>query len=448
VPARVVIVGGGISGLAAAHFLGIRGHDVTLVDASERPGGLLRSEPRDGFLCETGPQAILDGPEETRALIEAAGLGPRVLPARETARRRFVYVRGALRTLPTSPPALLTSNLLTTGAKLRLAREPFVPRRADGAGEESVLAFAERRFGAEVARNVVAPAVIGIYAGDAAALSVGSALPRLAAMEREHGSLLRAARALGRRAGPGRSLSFPGGLEELPRALAARLGDRRLVARAGAIERMTGGFRVHLDDRPALECAHVVLATPGAESAALLAPLAPEATAALRAVPAASVAIACLGFRGAAADAPGMQLDAYGFLVARGEGVRLLGCQYESSIFEQRAPAGAVLVRAILGGTFDPAIVDADDRAIVSQAIADLRRVAGLRREPDFTAVWRHRAAIPQYDLGHAERVRAADAALARLPGLHVLGHALRGVGVGDCIKAAAALAAQLPAGG
>jgi oxygen-dependent protoporphyrinogen oxidase len=457
---RVAVVGGGISGLAAAHALVARGDDVVLLDADARPGGLIRSERRDGFLCEAGPQALLDGPAETRALIAAAGLGGRALAARPEARRRFVYVRGKLRPLPTSPPALIKTDLVSARAKLRLLAEPFVRRRrADGAGggdtdDESVLAFAERRFGVEVARSVVAPAVIGIYAGDAASLSIGSALPRLAEMERRSGSVLRAAIA-GRRKGGGgigRACSFPDGLEELPRALAAALGDRRRVARAAGLERAAAGWRVACDGGAAVEADRVVLAVPAESAAALLAPLpgGPDAAAALRAVPMAPVAVACLGFRpaasGAVAAATGVDLGAYGFLVARGEGVRLLGCQYESSIFEHRAPEGAVLLRAILGGTFDPAIVDASDDAVAAQAAGDLRRVAGLARDPDFVAVYRYPAGIPQYDLGQAARVRAVDAALAALPGLTVIGQAVRGVGLADCIRAGAAVAGSAAA--
>src|SRR5262249_40310570 len=150
------------------------------------------------------------------------------------------------------------------------------------------------------ARNVVAPAVLGVYAGDAATLDVDTALPRLAAMEREHGSVLRAAIAAGRKAGPGRSLSFPEGLEELPRALAAALGARRRPGRALAIAPAGagGGWRVEVEGAAAaVEAERLMLALPGAEVAALLAPLAPDAAEALRAGPVAPVAVACLGFR-------------------------------------------------------------------------------------------------------------------------------------------------------
>jgi oxygen-dependent protoporphyrinogen oxidase len=459
---KVAVVGGGIAGLAAAERLGAAGHDVVVIEPEARAGGLVRSERRDGFLCETGPQAILSGRPDTSALVAAAGLESRVIRAREATKRRFVYVRGALRALPSSPPALLKTDLVGAMAKLRLAREPFIPK-GDPARDESVLAFCERRFGAEAARAIAAPAVIGVYAGDAANLSIKSALPRLWELEQKHGSVLRGAiaeRGQGRAQGPSqrqldtgppRSFSFPEGLEELPRALAAKLGGRLVAGRAAALELVGTAFRVHLE--PGASTAHVdaervVLATPAAATAKLLAPLAPAAAAALLAIPVAPVAVAALGFRGSKGSseppghpALGMDLDAYGFIVARGEGPTMLGCQYESSIFEHRAPPGAVLLRALLGGTFEPAIVDATDDAIAGSAVADLRRVAGLRVDPDFVAVWRHPAGIPQYDLAHAARVRAVTDDLARLPGLYVVGQATTGVGVNDGIAAAAALA-------
>jgi protoporphyrinogen/coproporphyrinogen III oxidase len=443
---KIVVVGGGIAGLTAAERLVAAGHDVTLLDAEARAGGVIRSERRDGFLCETGPQAILSGRADTSALIAAAGLEARVIRSREATKRRFVYLRGALRALPSSPPALLKTDLLGAMAKLRLAREPFVAK-GDPAKEESVLAFFERRFGAEAARAIGAPAVIGIYAGDAANLSLRAALPRLFDLEQKHGSVLRGAFAERGDGEAPRSFSFPDGLEELPRALAERLGTRRVVARAAVVARAGSGYRVELESGPAVDAERVVLATPASVTAKLLAPLAPAAAAALARVPFAPLAVCALGFHAPAPSGTldlGMNLASYGFVVARGEEARVLGCQYESSIFEHRAPPGAVLLRTLHGGTFEPAIVDAPDDAIAASAVADLRRVAGLRVDPDFVAVWRHPAGIPQYDLGHAARVRAVADDLARLPGLHVVGQATTGVGVNDGIRAAAELARGL----
>jgi oxygen-dependent protoporphyrinogen oxidase len=455
---RIAVIGGGISGLAAATFLEQAGHDVVCIEPAA-PGGLVRSERIDGYLCETGPQALLDGPADTRALIAAAGLEARVAHAAPAARRRFIHARGQLHALPMSPFALARSSLFGWRGKLRLLAEPFVRRArpakdaAAAAGDESVLEFGARRFGDEAARALVAPAVIGIYAGDAAALSAQSALPRLVAFERQHGSVIRGALA-GRRAGGGmgRAISFPDGLQELPRALAARLGDHLVTARVGAIARATGGgsggWRVSLDGGAApISADAVVVAAGPAASAALIEPFAPAAAGAIRAVRLAPAAVVALGFRDADL---GVDLGGYGFLVAHGAGdgnddAAILGCQYETSVFPRRAPEGAVLLRAIMGGTFLPGVVDLPDDALIARAVSDLGRLAGLRRAPDMARAWRHPAAIPQYARGHAALVAAADADLARTPGLHLLGHALHGLGLGDCIAAAAALARALP---
>jgi oxygen-dependent protoporphyrinogen oxidase len=442
---RVAIVGGGISGLTAAHVALGRGHDVVVVDEAPGPGGLVATARRDGFLCERGPQALLDGPEETRALIAAAGLADRVVAATPAARRRFVYVDGALRPFPTNPRELFKSDLFTLKGKMRLLREPFIGRGKDE--EESVFDFIARRFGHEAARRAGAPAIIGVYAGDAAALSAASALPRLVALERESGSVLRGMMQRRTRVAMGRPVSFPDGLGELPAALAAALGQRRTVARAEAIAPVTqgsnaGGWQISLAGGATVEAERLVLATPAAATALLLAPHAPEAADALRTIPHAPVAVVSLGFRNG--GNLGIDLDAYGFVAARGERIRLLGCQYESSVFPDRAPAGGVLIRALIGGTFAPAVVDGPEAVIAGEAVFDLRRAAGLRRDPDFVDVWRVRPGIPQYDRGHAARLAAADDAIGKLPGLTVIGHALRGVGLGDCIRAATAAAASI----
>lgn len=452
---RVLIVGGGISGLATAHLLAAAGKDVTLLDDDARPGGLIASTRRDGFLCERGPQAMLDGSEEARALIASTGLDARAVPASRAARRRFVYVDGALRPFPASPPELIKTSLFAWPSKLRLFLEPFIPRRRrdpDEGPDESVLSFVSRRFGGAAARRAAGPALIGVFAGDAAALSMRAALPRIEALEREHGSvirgLFRARRSGG--AGLGRPLSFPDGLAELPRTLADKLGSRRMLGRAVAIEpygqsssRAGLGWRVHRDGAPTVECDRLILATPAAATAALLAAHAPEAAATLQAITHAPVAVVCLGFH-APADALGMDVEAYGFVAARGEGVKVLGCQYDSSVFPGRAPAGTVLLRVLVGGAFDPDLVEAEDSGIAALVLGDLRRIAGLTRDPDMVDVWRVRPGIPQYDLQHRARVRAIDEALRPLAGLTVIGHALRGVGITECIRTAARAAADV----
>jgi oxygen-dependent protoporphyrinogen oxidase len=366
------------------------------------------------------------------------------------ARRRLIYAGGKLHALPTSPPAMLRSGLLSLGGKARLAFEPFVRRgrHAPTDDSETVAAFGIRRLGREAASTLLDTAVIGIFAADAAGLSLASAFPRLAALERDHGSLFRGVLA-GHRQGkrPGHPLSFPAGLGELPAALHRALGSGGAVCdRAVALEPLPNGeWRVALAGTgPAsLDAGSVILAADAETSARLLRPFAPEAAAALDGLPTAPVAICCLGFRNASANSIGMDLAAYGFLVARGQPPKLLGCQYESSTFSDRAPAQGVLLRGILGGSgpgFEPDIVDKTDDQIAGRALSDLRTITGLKADPDLVRVWRHPDGIPLYRPGHADRVIAVDNALRQHAGLFILGQALRGVGVNEGIRAATAL--------
>ncbi|MES1209375.1 MAG: protoporphyrinogen oxidase, partial [Pseudomonadota bacterium] len=411
-------------------------------DAAE-PGGLIRSERRGELLCERGPQAVLDGAPEVRALIAAAGLSERALVAKAASRRRFVYVGGALRPFPGSPPALFKTSLLSVRGKLRLFAEAFVRRPTTSPDpDESVFDFVARRFGPEAARRAAAPAVIGVFAGDATEIAARAAFPRLGELEDQHGSVLRGLLRSGGKSRMGRPTTFPDGLGELPRALSAQLGPRRLALRVDALAPRGRGWSIAAGAK-SFEADRVLLTTPAAVTAGLLAPHAPDAADALRAVPHAPLAVVTLGFR-AAPETLGMDLAAYGFVAARGEGLDLLGCQYETSVFSGRAPDGTVLLRALMGGTFNPRLVDAGDDVLAAKTVGDLRRATGLRREPDFVDVWRARPGIPQYTRGHAARVAAVDVALARLAGLHAIGHALRGLGVAASIRAATEAAAAL----
>lgn len=452
---RIVVVGGGISGLSAAYFALAAGHEVVCLEPGS-PGGLIASHRIDGFLCETGPQAVLDSAPHTNALLAALELDRRAIHAAPDANRRFIYSRERLHALPLSPPALLASRLLSPAGKLRLLLEPLMFARHAHADddEETFLSFGRRRLGAEAARVLLATAAIGIYAGDAGALSLASAFPRLAAMERDHGSLLRgfmAARSGGAR---GRPLSFPDGLGELPAALARMLGANLWRAAATAIAPAAARtWRVELTTPPApfesgtaaptppsyVDGDAVIVATDAPTAARLMAPLVPE-TERLREIPQAPVVVCTLGFRELASRPIGMETAGYGFLVARGEKARMLGCQFDSSTFAGRAPADAFLARALLGGRgpgFEPEIVERTDDAIVARAVADLRQVTGLSREADFARVWRHPGGIPQYLPGHMALVTSLNEGLRKRRGLYLIGHAVRGVGVNESIRAA-----------
>ena len=433
---KIAVIGGGLSGLCVSHHLVQAGHDVTCFEASDRPGGLIRSEKRDGFLCEVGPQAILDGSPDVKALLADLGLQARVCTPAPQARRRMVYVGGKLRTVPGGPGSFLVSDILSLGGKWRLFRESSIKEKA-AVEDETVLEFAARRGGREAAERLVAPAVIGVFSGDAARLSMRSAFPRLAVLEARYGSLIKGMKAARKRGvKAGRSVSFPDGLEELPRALAERLAGRLVTLKVSTIKRDLAGWIVERERFDG-----VIVATSPLAAAQVIESAVPAAAAGLRALTTASVAVVGLGFR---RRDLGMDLDAYGFLVARGERPTILGCQYDSTVFPGRAPEGGAFLRVIVGGTFEPAAVERDDAALVAQALGDLRTITGLNVNPDFTVVWRHRQVLPQYEVGHERRADAIEAAMARNLRLHLLTIGLGGVGLSDCIRNATALARKI----
>jgi oxygen-dependent protoporphyrinogen oxidase len=430
---RVIVVGGGISGLATAYLCAKRGMAVTVYEKGQ-PGGKIHSAHEDGFLLEHGPQGFLDSVPESLTLASELGLEP--LRANESAKKRFLYFRGQLQRVPESPPLLLKSRILSLRGKARLAWEPFAKKRTEP--DETVMAFATRRLGLEAAERLVAPMVAGIYAGDAERLSIDSALPRVAKLERDHGSLIRAMRRL-KAAGPGPRgtlTSFKGGMGDVIDALLGKLGPAVVRAHVRSIERDGKIFRVRTDDSGPAPADAVVLATPGYATASLVPNCAP-----LSEIPYAPVDVAFLGYPRDAVPHP---LDGFGFLVALGEDLRVLGCLWESSIFPFRAPDGNVLFRLMLGGARDPGVAGLAPPHVLSLAREALEKSVGVRAEPRLSRLVRHPRGIPQYTVGHAARVASATAAEAAWPGLYLTGNALRGVGYNDCVREAYAIAERV----
>jgi oxygen-dependent protoporphyrinogen oxidase len=407
-------------------------------EAEARAGGVLRSEADGGWLHEHAASALLSGSPDG-AVAMCRELGVPLEAAAPAAKRRWIFLDGALQPLPSGPLDLLRSHLLSWRGKLRLLAEPLVSARPPSRrGDESIHDFAARRLGPEVARAIVGPFVTGIYAGDARQTSLTAGFPTLAALE-EKGGLLRGA--LARRGGPKRekraSFAPPGGVESLTRELATRLGDRvRLSTRVLSVRA-----------RPGLEIAtsrgveHVdraVLALPGHALPGILSEL-PDLAAMARTVPYAPAAIAFLGFRRADIAHP---LDGFGFLVAENEPARVLGVVFESSIWSHRAPADHVLLRCIFGGTRDPAAVSLSDADLLQVARTDLSRILGISSAPVHTRIVRHPRAIPQYTLDHIKRVASATAR-ARLHNLVLAGNAWHGIGVTDCVSDAHRVATE-----
>jgi oxygen-dependent protoporphyrinogen oxidase len=443
-----LVIGGGMSGLVAARALARTGEDVRLLESSDRVGGVVRTLERDGFLMELGPNTV----RPTRELLELVsdlGLEGEVLLSDSRAPRYLAW-RGALHALPSSPASLLRTPLLSVRGKLRLLAEPFVPRRREAA-EETVRDFFSRRTGWEVEERFVAPFVSGIFAGDPARLSAEAAFPALVRGEREHGSLLGALVAR-RRARPKASmrvaarvrglLSFRKGLETLPRALAASLGDRvETGARVRAMSPRDGRWMIE-GPAGASGVDRVILACPADEAASLVAGFAPGAAAALSGIPQPPVAILHFAWPKTALRAP---LVGFGHLVVRAPGLRVLGAVWSSSIFPGRAPAGDVLVTAFAGGATDPSGAEMPDASLVARAAQELAGALDAKEEPRLLCLTRWPRAIPQYELGHPDRIAALSRAEAHWPGLTFLGAYRGGISVGDVVHGALAVAQALP---
>ena len=461
---RVAIVGGGIAGLATAHAVRALAPetDIVVLEARDRIGGSIRSEHVDGYLCENGPDGFLDNAPATLAFIDAVGLSSRLLPSRPEARRRFIFRRDRLHEVPLSPGAFASTRLLSTIAKLRVLAEPLAAR--SWRHDESILDFAERHIGREAARVLVGSMVSGIFAGDAGELSLRACFPKMYDMEQQYRSLFRACLAMRRTsrsdngvgAPAGRLTSFAGGMEELVDAAAAALGP---VLRTGcgvtAIQvRIRGRERgPHLVGARAyslachgrrIEADAVVLTGPASESANLLLAFAPAAAAPLAAIQTVPLAVVCFGYDAAALTADRGPLNGFGFLVPRGEGPRILGALWESSIYDGRAPRGKALIRVMIGGATDPGAVALSDRDLVGRVRTDLERTMGVRVVPEFVHIVRHARSIPQYTVGHAARLERIGAALAGYPGLFLAGNSYRGVSVNACIEVAPQLALRL----
>lgn len=437
------VIGGGISGLATAWFLRRRGFSVMVLEAGDAPGGTIRTIERDGFLVDIGPTSTLYRGGALGDAIEALGLQAELLEADRRA-PRYIVKQDTLVPLPMGPGNFLATPLFSAGAKLRLLAEPL-HRRA--AAEESIAQFVRRRIGPEFLDWAVDPFVSGVYAGDPERLSVRAAIPRLYALEAEHGSLFigALARAFGGKGGGaqprGRLISFRRGMQTLPRALAEDLGAAlRVNASVVAIERESSGWLARTADA-AYRARRLVLATPAYRTAPLLAPFAPGAAQELEAMDYPPVASVALGFRREHVRHP---LDGFGALLPRRLGRETLGVIFSSALFPGRAPADHVLLTAFIGGARNTGVAEKDEKILADRVLSDLAPLLGLDAAPIFRYVTLWPRAIPQYNLGHLERVARIERALQTLPGLHMRANWRDGVSLADSVEYAKRLALSL----
>jgi len=451
----VAVVGGGVAGLSAAYRLKQRGILVVVYEAGDRVGGVVRTERRDGFIAELGPNSIAGVTPALRGLFADLGLEPSLLPASPSARVRYIVKKKRLLPLPTSPQDFLTTRLLSNGAKLAIFGEALVDP-GEGAVDESVATFVRRRFNQEVLDYVANPFVAGIYAGNPEQLSVRHALPRIFGMERTHGSVMKALAGLMRASkrdaespegDAGGPSSFRTGLQELPEALARELhAEIRLRSPVTQLRAGPKGWTVgaafqatELYDgviyaAPAHCVDDVDLAFPGGDRLKTLASITHP-----------PVAVLALGFRREDVAHP---LDGFGFLVPEVERVRhVLGVIFSSSLFPGRAPEGQVLLTAFIGGVRNPDLANADLPTITARVLDDLRVLVGASGEPTFREFQLWPKAIPQYDLSYGRFKDIMDEAERRNPGFALAGSYREGVSLGEAIASGEAAAERAAAG-
>jgi oxygen-dependent protoporphyrinogen oxidase len=461
---RIVVIGGGISGLAAAHRLTeLRPPShVTLIEASSRLGGTIRTDERDGFLLERGPDSFISEKPEAVALAKRLGLESRLIETNETYRRSFIVRNGRLRAVPEGFQLLapsriwpfLTTDIFSLAGKARMAADLILPRRsANGLSDESLSSFVRRRLGREALERMAQPMVGGIYTANPETLSLRATLPRFLDMEREHRSLilamLRKARSQADAEKSGTSgaryslfLSFDCGMEVLVQALEHALVqssattlaqvDIRKNTRVQSLSWTGASWTIQTQTGETLAADALCLAVPAYIAAQLLSNVDAELSTQLNQIKYASTATINFAYDRAAIQHP---LDGFGFVVPFIERRSLIACTFSSVKFAGRAPENHVLLRAFVGGALQPEMFALDETDMLSSVERDLRELLGIKTRPLFAEVAKWQNSMPQYEVGHLDRVEQIDDELSQIPALALAGNAYRGAGIPDCIR-------------
>jgi protoporphyrinogen/coproporphyrinogen III oxidase len=446
---RIVIVGAGLTGLALAfrarHLLPRA--VIHLLEQRDRPGGNIWTEYREGFRVEAGPNGFLDSKPTTLHLCRNLDLGSRLIAGSEGSRKnRYVFWNGKLQALPGSLWGFATSRLLSVKGKFNVLWEKYRKRPRDLNRDESVAEFVRRRAGNEAAELFADAMVTGIHGGDPEQLSMKAAFPRVTQFERDHGSVMRGmthasrvrrrkAEARGEPYSPPQMWSFRMGLRTMVERLHDEIGGSlRLRARIRKVEYVESSrhWEVYGEGQERWRADHLVLACPAYEQAALLGDLDPVLSEELSAIRYNRIAVVALGFE--RSDCPG-DLDGFGYIAPQRLKRDVLGVQWCSSIFPERAPEGYVLWRALCGGVQRQEMVDWDDDRLAKAVYEELKLAQGVRGEPVFRHIVRWPRAIPQYLIGHSERVERIEARNAKYPNLHLTGNAFKGVAMNDCVE-------------
>jgi len=444
----VLIIGGGISGLASAWWLARSGLSVEVWEANNLPGGKIMSTRQDGYLTERAASMVLNFRPEVAELVREAGLESAKtarLPIAEA--RRYLLHQGRLKALPMRLVSMLASPLWSLRGKLRLLAEPFI--FSSGRADETVSEFITRRLGHEMLEKAMEPFIAGTLAANADQASAAAVLPRLTALERRYGSItagVLANRVLRRRtACITDTFSFSGGMSTLVETLAKTRGiNMRTGHTAEELVRERDGWRVTaatLHGQRTVTACQVIVATPAPAAAALVTLLDRDLAELLRGIGYASVTVVHAGI---ARDAVGHSLNGTGFLAPRGESAILTGNLWMSSLFPDRAPLEKVLLSSYLGGARAPQVADWDDERLVDEALRTLRPLIGLKADPEMVRIDRHREALPLYHGAYQARMQAITTRLQHIPGLHLEANYRGGVSVRDRLACGHAVANRI----
>ena len=456
---RIAIIGGGISGLAAALALEeprrAGAVEYTLYESSPNLGGVLRTERIHDCIVEAGPDSFISEKPWASDLCRTLGLGDQLIGSNDADRKTYILVRDRLIPLPDGLMFMVPTKILPTGlsplfswgTKLRMGRELLHPPRA-GEADESVASMVERHYGHEMVDRLADPLLSGVYGGEAANLSVRAVLPRFADMERTHGSLGRAMLAARKKMPRGASkppaplfTSLKNGMQQLIEALVPRLNPASLVTNTAvhSIEPRTGGWSVSAD----LKSDHynaVIVATPALAAAKLLASSA-DLSAELAGIGYSSSITAVLGY---GADVRQSLPPGFGFLVPRSEGKQLLAATFVHNKFPHRAPPDRALLRCFFAGSSAEKVWPLSDDAIIAVVRNELQQILGVRSVPLFARVYKWKSAMAQYGVGHLERLERIERLRQQLPGLALAGNGYRGIGVPDCVRSGSEAVKQL----
>ncbi len=437
----VVIVGGGISGLATAHYLLQEGiHSLLLLESAPHLGGKMRTRYVNEYIIEEGPNGFLDNKPHTLELVKELNLEGELYPASPLTSKRYIFVKGRLKPIPLSPPAFFLSPILSPWGKARLVMEYFV-KPAPPDADETLTQFAVRRLGREALETLLDPMVAGVYAGNPDRVSLKSTFPTIHQLEQRYGGLIKGMLALkkegkakGGPAGPGGKLtSFKKGVSQLIEALGEELGEKASTqAQVVSVRRQKGRYILETTQGP-IKTKALVLATPAYGAANILATEAPALARELAEIPYAPISVVALAYR--EEDTHRFPPRGFGFLVPRKAGLSILGCLWDSSIFPNRAPQGKVLMRAMVGGDRQPQLAMESPEKLVEMVRKDLAITMGISAPPILVQVFQHEKGIPQYVVGHSARLERIEGYLKELPGLFLNSNAYRGIGLNDCVS-------------